>query len=338
MIKIKLIVFIIFIISFISIFLKNGYYYRDLEGGRNPQTKIIVDGEKNEIKDCNLNPFVSEKNEFIDCGKVCGNNEYGHVFVETNNYINVENRIFYTGSYCVPKNVLYCNLKTSNLIKISDKWECRPKWGEIFDNDVIKVCNGYLYDNKYKTVYDFKLPKDVDLTQEGPHEYLEDAVPRFLCADEVFVKESKYAILDGRKNHKIRAEFSPFSRIINSCALLLNNINNSQIRPNFVDGICDCSPEYNERLDSEDILQRVCSPCLNNKLYKSAEGIHYPITSRACVKSYDFDIHYDSRISLVNKIPCGKNTFTVKSGACLEGKLLVDKNISQYAQKILQNI
>ncbi len=343
--KIKTVILIVFIISFVMIFFKNGYYETTTYEPQKEKENSYIETNENNLyekitrKDCNMSPFVTKNNEFVECSKLCGNDNYGHIYVEDSTFINVDNRIFSSGSYCLPKTVLYCNTSTSLLVKIShDKWECRPKWKEIFDNDIIKVCNGYLYDNKYNVMYDFKVPQNIDLSKDGPYEHLEDSVPRFVCADEVFPNDRKYAVLDNRGNHKIRPEYSTFSRITNVCTLLLNDTKNSTNRPDYLLGVCDCSDDYKEKLDSTDLLQYTCSSCLNNKIYKSPDGISYPMVSKACIKSYDVDVHTDERISLVNKLPCGKKTFNIKTEACVEGKLLISKDISQYAQKILKNV
>lgn len=332
-INIQMYLILLFIILFTIFFVKD-FIFLD----QDTVNKIVRNNYTQSTlvkRDCINNPYLGKENvHTTDCGLLCNTKNFQYLYIESNNYLVWGKDFIQNGAYCVPPEIINCNLKTSVLNKSISSWECIPKWPTVFDNNVIKVCKGYLYDNKHKKVYDYTIPHNLDLSEEGPYETLDDGLTRFQCADEIFTEE-KYKYYDENRNEKIRPEFSSFLRIKNMCASLLTDTPANKAFPDYLYGKCDCAESINNKLDDIDILGTVCSPCLNNKMYTEINGTEYPVTAKSCIKSYDDYLYKDSRISVTNKLPCGNKTFTSKSAACLEAKVLIGTNLSPYAQQVL---
>ena len=115
---------------------------------------------------CAYQGFKCPTDEQCDCEQFCSNEKdfipY-RIPDKMKGSIYVMNKKLTPGSYCLPKGVENCNLKTSYPIFSRAGWSCITINDDIFENHKIKACkNEEAIDNDLNVLYDYLEHKNVD--------------------------------------------------------------------------------------------------------------------------------------------------------------------------------
>lgn len=106
---------------------------------------------------CNVFGFKCPGDELCDCATYCVNGqEFVQFRVVEGDRVYVTNQKLSPGTYCLPKGVGRCNLKTSRQVFSLAGWSCIPINGDVFRGDKLKACqNDEAADNRLNVLWDF---------------------------------------------------------------------------------------------------------------------------------------------------------------------------------------
>lgn len=132
---------------------------------------------------CPLHGFKCPSSEPCDCKKFC-NNETDFVpfhIVDANERIYVMNKKLTPGTYCLPKGVDKCNLKTNYHVFSLAGWSCLPLNEIVFKGDKKRACkNEEAQDNNSNVLWDYLKQEEAGDNIEDYYEPLRDQL-RYRC-------------------------------------------------------------------------------------------------------------------------------------------------------------
>lgn len=132
---------------------------------------------------CPLQGMKCPSEEQCDCNSLCNNGEYVpfHIKLDNEQRIYVMDKKLSPGTYCLPKGVETCNLKTNYHVYSLAGWSCIPLNEAIFKRDKKHACkNEEAVDNNLNVLWDFKLNKEADYKIDDYYEPHENGL-RYQC-------------------------------------------------------------------------------------------------------------------------------------------------------------
>lgn len=192
---------------------------------------------------CALQGFQCPSDEMCDCEKFCNNGSDYVPFkiLDENDRVYVLNQKLSPGTYCLPKGIGKCNLKTSYHVFSLAGWSCIGINDDIFKKNKKKACkNEEAQDNSLNILYDYQ-------KNERAADYIENYY-------EMFQNKLRYGCKCESKsldNTRMISIF-PFVCLVDYC---LRDISNPTPTMGWNGSECDCGPYVHA--DSNDKT----SPC-----------------------------------------------------------------------------
>ncbi|QBQ01591.1 pif-2 [Hyphantria cunea granulovirus] len=233
------------------------------------------------------------KKSTFDCASVCNHEDAAYFFVNTNDRFVVNGVRLAPGGYCTTSSIpRSCNTETSIILHSMNQWSCIAEDPRYFAGpaNMVQVAGRQHSeqisgDQIIKNVlWDNLLNREVDINtntfRRSWDETLVDGTRRFVvhCNG-----------LDRRHNEMFVNPFNPIECLPNVCTNV--NYAHRSVRPNFVDGVCECGDVNVTRMEHiiEGDRTSLCAGVLNR--------------SRPATNSYDFRvpcIALDTPVSLFN--------------------------------------
>lgn len=132
---------------------------------------------------CPLQGFKCPSNKPCDCEKYCSNGKEFNLFqvVEETDRIYVMNQKLSPGTYCLPKGIGQCNLKTSYHVFSLAGWSCLGLNDDVFKGDKKTACkNEEAQNNDLNILYDYLENKEVGDNIDDYYEPLQNKL-RYGC-------------------------------------------------------------------------------------------------------------------------------------------------------------
>lgn len=262
--------------------------------------------EYSSVVGCGGYKFISNKNEYCDCSKVCDSNDYVYKFFsKTDDFIVGNKKLF--GGYCIKQAYAKCNLNTSHAIIGKGGLVCISKFPEMLGGESgnqILVCNGKVKDRLLDVEYTTYFPNNVFMT--GIDEKLSDGTFRFECFD------SENTIpLPSNVGTRLEREENP-------CSLLdpLGKFNPVSMK-------CECVNYLNNDEDG------ICSGTREGYgIVRKQRGSRYGVTlGRDCIDIKRQDYHPAQKLV---HFPCGPKNLTVEHA--------IMQITNTYSPRALENI
>lgn len=217
---------------------------------------------------CPLQGFKCPSNKPCDCEKYCTNGKEFVPFQVMNetDRIYVMNQKLTPGTYCLPKGIGQCNLKTSYHVFSLAGWSCLGLNDDVFKGDKKKACKSEeAKNNDLNILYDFKEKKVAGDNIEDYYEFNSKKLLRYRC---------KCGSLSLDNTRMISA--FPFICSVDFC---LRDIPNPLPFMGWTGKICECGPylhldpndkaspcrKESTRVEGDDFIGRV--DCMNEKSF-----------------------------------------------------------------------
>lgn len=269
----------------------------------------------------------------VNCTSLCNatsNKQFEYKYI-TNNNIVINNQYLRKGGWCLPTNLVRCNLNISVAVKSFGRYECVSKYpnllGGQYGNDIIGCAPIYEFrDNLRKLIYTNNVPSTLIITDIDEKMPNDASKFRYTCNVNMYKDDdnSSHSVDNGSSHSLYNSQFSSlisrpdlgnrFQLYYDSCSFFDND-------GQMVDNKCKCSQTIHTKIikplidNQTNDMEGICTTCTsgygivdevypqNGSKYGFSLGIN-------CVDPSRIEYYKTKSIEMNDVLPCGTKTLS----------------------------